>query len=71
MFIHFWEQINIKKTLFANISKGKIILFLESNNKKLLATLLEVDLKAPFSITTTPKCKVGQYFILWIARLYP
>ena len=36
-----------------------------------LATLVESDLKAPFSIVTTPKCKGGLYSIPWIAPLYP
>ena len=34
-------------------------------------TLVKGDLKAPFSITTTPQCKGGRYSIPWIAPLYP
>ena len=29
------------------------------------------DLKAPFSIATTPKCREGRYSFPWIAPLYP
>ena len=36
-----------------------------------LATLHEGDQKAPFSIATALRCKVGFYFFLWIASLYP
>ena len=34
-----------------------------------LMTPVEGDLKAPFSIATTPKCRGGRYSILWIATL--
>ena len=36
-----------------------------------LATLVEGDPKAPFSIATTPKCAGGRYTIPWITPLYP
>ena len=36
-----------------------------------LATLVEGDPKAPFSIATTPKCREGRFSIFWIAPLYP
>ena len=36
-----------------------------------LATLVEGDLKAPFSIATTPSCRGGRYSFPWIASLYP
>ena len=36
-----------------------------------LATLVEDDLKASFSIATTPRCRGGCYSIPWIAPLYP
>ena len=36
-----------------------------------LATVVEGDQKAPFSIATTPRCKDGCYSIPWIAPLYP
>ena len=31
---------------------------------------VEGDLKAPFSITTTPMCRGGHYYFPWIAPLY-
>ena len=36
-----------------------------------LATLVEGDPKAPFSIATTPRCRGGRNSIPWIAPLYP
>ena len=36
-----------------------------------LATIVEGDPKAPFSIATTPRCRGGRYSIPWIASLYP
>ena len=35
------------------------------------ATWVEGDQKAPFSIATTPRYRVGRYFIPWIATPYP
>ena len=29
------------------------------------------DLKAPFSIATTPRCREGHYSFPWIAQIYP
>ena len=43
----------------ANISKVK------------LATIVEGDPKAPFSIATSPRCRGGRYSIPRIAPLYP
>ena len=37
----------------------------------LIYYLVEGDLKAPFSIATTPRCRGGHYSIPWIAPLYP
>ena len=37
----------------------------------LIATLVESDPKAPFSIATTRKCREGRYTIQWIPSLYP
>ena len=34
-----------------------------------LATVVEVNTKAPFPIATTPRCRGGFYFFLWIAPL--
>ena len=39
-------------------------------NKVKLTTIVEGDLKAPFSIATTPRCRGGHYSIPWIASLY-
>ena len=36
-----------------------------------LATIVEGDQKAPFSIATTLRCRGGRYSFLWIAPLYP
>ena len=36
-----------------------------------LATVVEGDQKAPFSIATTPRCWGGRYSFPWIAPLYP
>ena len=36
-----------------------------------LATLVEGNTKAPFSIATTPRCRGGRYSIPWIAPVYP
>ena len=41
------------------------------SKKVKLATLVEGDLKAPFSIATTPRCRGGCYSFPWIAPLYP
>ena len=38
---------------------------------KKLATVVEGDQKAPFSIATTPRCRGGRYSFLWIAPFYP
>ena len=35
-----------------------------------LATIVEGDLKAPFSIATTPRCRGGCYSFPWTAALY-
>ena len=36
-----------------------------------LATVVEGDQKAPFSIATTPRYRGGRYSFPWIAPLYP
>ena len=40
-------------------------------SKVKLATIVEGDSKAPFSIATTPRCRGGRYSIPRIAPLYP
>ena len=37
----------------------------------MLATLVEGDPKAPFSIASIPRCRKGQNSFPWIAPLYP
>ena len=49
----------------AIIFNGKDVL------KVKLATIVEGDPKAPFSIATTPKCRGGHYSFPWISPLYP
>ena len=39
--------------------------------KVMLATILKVDLKAPFSIATIPRSRERHYFFPWIAPFYP
>ena len=41
-----------------------------SSSSVKLATLVEGNPKAPFSIATTPKCRGGCYSLSWIAPLY-
>ena len=36
-----------------------------------MATVVEGDPKAPFSIATTPRCRRERYSFPWIAPLYP
>ena len=36
-----------------------------------MATVVEGDQKAPFSIATTVRCRGGRYSFHWIAPLYP
>ena len=40
-------------------------------NKVKLATVVEGDQKAPFSVASTPRCREGPYFFPRIAPLYP
>ena len=44
--------------------------FLDFSKVK-LATVVEVDQKASFSIATTSRCREGRYSFSWIAPLYP
>ena len=41
-----------------------------NKSKVKLPNIVEGNQKAPFSIATTPRCKGGHYFFLWIAPLY-
>ena len=49
------------------IEESKLFWFYISKVK--LATVIEGDQKAPFSITTTPRCWGGHYSFPWIAPL--
>ena len=53
--------------------RGLILLYshIDINNNNKLATIVEGDPKAPFSIATTPRCRGGRYSIPRIAPLYP
>ena len=35
-----------------------------------LASIVEDDQKAPFSLATTPRCRGGHFFFLWIFPLF-
>ena len=41
------------------------------DSKVNLATVVEGDTKAPFSIAITPRLRGGRYSFPWIAPLYP
>ena len=43
----------------------------KTNIKLLLVNIVEGGPKAPFSITTTPRCRGGCYSFPWISPLYP
>ena len=45
--------------------------FFNTNQLKKLATIVEGDPNAPFSIATTPRCRGGRYSFPWISPLYP
>ena len=48
-----------------------ILLCISISMKVKLVTLVEGDLKAPFSIATTPMHRGRHYSFPWIAPLYP
>ena len=57
--IYIYRYVYIYRCIYTYISKVK------------LATIVESDPKAPFSIATTPRCRGGRYSIPRIAPLYP
>ena len=63
-----WIVTYSKYTMFS--FWGEVIWIITYKKVK-LATLVEGDPKAPFSIATTPRCRVGRYSIPLIAPLYP
>ena len=57
-----------------NVTKTFIIIIIscwQHGYKVKLATIVEGNPKAPFSIATTPRCRGGRYSIPRIAPLYP
>ena len=48
-----------------------IYIYIYTHTQVELATLVEDDSKAPFSIATTPRCRGGRFSFPWIASLYP
>ena len=57
-----------------NLTKLGLIMFChlrKLHSKVKLATIVEGDLKAPFSIATTPRCRGGRYSFPRIDPLYP
>ena len=55
--------------VYSNPTYDYILYILVSKVK--LATVVKGDLKAPFSIATTPRCRGGHYSFPWIAPFYP
>ena len=49
--------------LIEKFVNGYVYLIICVNSNKKLATLVEGDLKALFTIVTTPRCKGGRYSI--------
>ena len=58
------KNTQVQRSLFTGHSLSLI-------SKVKLATIVEGDPKAPFSIATTPRCRGGRYSIPRIAPLYP
>ena len=54
-----------------NNNNSEIPMDCGSKTRVKLATVVEGDPKAPFSIATTPSCRGGHYSFPWIAPLYP
>ena len=63
-------HVNAHKTEYMRFNQRVDISALNSSKVK-LATIVEGDPKAPFSIATTPRCRGGRYSIPRIAPLYP
>ena len=57
-YIYIYIYIYIFEYIYVCICKVKMV------------TIVEGDLKAPFSIATTPRCRGGHYSFPWIAPLY-
>ena len=63
--LFFWRGIVVLP-----LCNRRLLIFADSTQVK-LATLVEKDLKASFSIATTPRCRRGRYSFPRIAPLYP
>ena len=57
--------------LIFQVRKSCLFAYVSVKKEVKLATIVKGDLKAPFSIATTTRCKGGHYYFLWIASLYP
>ena len=69
----FPKSINLKVNIIAGL-EFKLAYYdiaVQYINHYKLATLVEGDPKASFSIATTPMSREGHYSIPWIAPLYP
>ena len=55
----------------SSILAHKVSIIAINISKVKLATIVEGDPKAPFSIATTPRCREGRYSFPRIATLYP
>ena len=64
-----WKNNTVTMVINNHITVIKFDIKLVSKVK--LATIVEGDPKAPFSIATTPRCRGGRYSIPRIAPLYP
>ena len=61
---------NVKSKLFIYKLYIYIYIYIYMYIKVKLATVVEDEPKAPFSIATTPRCWGGRYSFPWIAPLY-
>ena len=68
---HFINEGKLSHMIIYSSENEKFVSEQRNSNKVKLATIVEGDPKAPFSIATTPRCRGGRYSIPWIAPLYP
>ena len=66
-----WCQPSVKQDVTLMKLSSAYVKQVASKVKVKLATLVEGDPKAPFSIATTPRFWGGRYSFPWIAPLYP
>ena len=70
--MHTYAVFSARLYLFSTVTQTYYWLqVLKGVKLELLVTLVEGDLKAPFSITTTLTFRGGRYSFLWIAPFYP